>query len=391
METEGHHVRYATQVCRYFTQKGLSVHLITSPLLGNPQEAELRGVSPLLKISEIEAFSFSKQLPGTLRKWLRALRGLHTALRLQRPGEVLHILSFEHVEIPMGMLLLRRAAQGPVIATLFSVHYLLLSKAGLSLLRRSVYWTKEQMLCLLIKARRLSALLVHTQQAKEILDAGIGNCEASRVHLIPDVVPDNQDFSVQEARTRLGIRSDLPMLLFPGQMRPEKGWDVLLAALKKVRHHCQTWIVGEIKDPSIRESDFETARTQLPQGQELHWRFGFVPDDDFLAYFHACDAVVLPYKAGFLNTSGMVQTAALTAKPLVTSNEGVRGEIVTKHRLGLLYDNDDPELLAARLNELFSNYATYAQQAKENAPHYVALNSIAKLGEQLSALYGLKD
>jgi glycosyltransferase involved in cell wall biosynthesis len=142
------------------------------------------------------------------------------------------------------------------------------------------------------------------------------------------------------ARERLGIKSNVPVLLFFGFIRKYKGLDLLLKAIASelvMNHKIKVLIAGEWYEDS--ESYKKMAR-DLGLGEMLIWHDHFIAESDVAAYFSAADAVIQPYRNA--TQSGISALAYAYNKPLISTRVGGLSEIVEDGISGYLCD-PDPE------------------------------------------------
>ncbi|MDW8055047.1 MAG: glycosyltransferase, partial [Anaerolineae bacterium] len=109
-----------------------------------------------------------------------------------------------------------------------------------------------------------------------------------------------------EARARLGLSEDDPVLLFFGFIRRYKGLRHLLRALPLVREHipARLLVVGEFWED---ERPYRALVRELGLDDVVHFHSEYVPNEQIAVYFSACDAVVLPYLEA--TQSGVAQLA----------------------------------------------------------------------------------
>lgn len=135
-----------------------------------------------------------------------------------------------------------------------------------------------------------------------------------------------QDMSREEARQRIRIGEDVPMLLFFGFVREYKGLKYLLDALPEVREQIPDitlWIVGDFgddKDVYLEQIDRNNLRDSIRLVE------GYVPDQEVEKYFASADLVVLPYVSA--TQSGIVQIAYGFEKPVVVTDVGGLPDVV---------------------------------------------------------------
>lgn len=150
-----------------------------------------------------------------------------------------------------------------------------------------------------------------------------------------------------EARRRLGLDPEAPVLLFFGFIRAYKGLDILIRAMQKIRKGMQgpiaprLLVLGEFYEGRaetaalVRDLGLEDAVTILDQ---------YVPDEEVGPYFSAADVVVLPYRSA--TQSGIVQIAYQFERPVICTDVGGLSEVVLDGRTGFVIPPESPDLLA---------------------------------------------
>ncbi len=154
-----------------------------------------------------------------------------------------------------------------------------------------------------------------------------------------------------EARRRLGLDPDRPLLLFFGYVRAYKGLDLLIDALDRLRARhpaLQLVVAGEFYED---ERAYREQIARLGLESRVHLRAGYVPDGDVPLLFSACDAVVQPYRTA--TQSGVAQVAYHFGRPMVLTDVGGLSEIVPHDEAGLVVAPGDVGALASALERLY--------------------------------------
>ncbi len=154
-----------------------------------------------------------------------------------------------------------------------------------------------------------------------------------------------------EARRRLGLPAEAPVLLFFGFIRKYKGLDVLLASMPAVVARLpdvRLVVAGESYDAMDEALEFVRVH-----GLERHVRFDltYIPADAVPAYFGAADVVVQPYRSA--TQSGVAQIAFHFEKPLIVTDVGGLAEVVPHERAGFVVPPADAPALAAAIIRFF--------------------------------------
>lgn len=165
--------------------------------------------------------------------------------------------------------------------------------------------------------------VVSTEQEKSNLLAVLPDTPQSGVVVRPHPVYDMFAADApapREARERLGLPGNAPVLLFFGLVRPYKGLMHLIEALREVRSlglDFHLVVAGEF---------WEDKRTYLEAlertGLVAHVTVvdRYIPDEELSLYFSACDAVVLPYVHA--TQSGVAQLAIGFNRPVIGTSVG---------------------------------------------------------------------
>ena len=164
--------------------------------------------------------------------------------------------------------------------------------------------------------------------------------------VIARMPPVSKDISAERATDRApgypGTR-----LLFFGEVRPDKGLDLLLQALARTPDHVTLTVAGEFGDGLAPARELIAA---LNLGTRVTLRPGYVPAAGLPALFAAADALVLPYRqaAGSQN----VLLAFSFGVPVIATTAGALAEAVRDGVDGLTCTPGDVEDLARALNQI---------------------------------------
>ena len=198
------------------------------------------------------------------------------------------------------------------------------------------------------------------QQARRLL-------ASTPIFVVPHPVYDmfaEQGISRQEARDRLRLSANDPVLLFFGIVRAYKGLPNLLRALPIVRRevpNIKLVIAGEFWDD---ERDYRKLIDDLDLRDAVIIDNRYIPNEEVALYFSAADLLVAPYER--FTGSGVVRMAEGFGLPAITT--GVEGRMAPPHA----NDVENGELqgvsgLAAAIMQGLE--ATPRTGASSSAPH----------------------
>ncbi|MFO7312975.1 glycosyltransferase [Rhodothermus marinus] len=154
-----------------------------------------------------------------------------------------------------------------------------------------------------------------------------------------------------EARRRLGLPPDAPVLLFFGFVRRYKGLDVLLEAMPAIRTalpDVQLLVAGEFYEPADR---YRARVRELGLSSCVHVHDRYIPESEVAWYFSAADLVVQPYLSA--TQSGVVPMAFHFERPVVVTAVGGLPEVVPHEVAGFVVPPGDPKALAEAVVRFF--------------------------------------
>ncbi len=154
--------------------------------------------------------------------------------------------------------------------------------------------------------------------------------------------------SQSEARKHLGISEDKKLLLFFGFIRPYKGLDLLLRALKEIKDpSVQLLVAGEFYEDA---NTYKTLIDELGIRDKLILKTDFIPDSEVKYYLCAADVVVQPYKNA--TQSGVTPLSYHYEKPMIVTNVGGLPSLVPHEKAGLVCE-PDPHSIANAITRFF--------------------------------------
>ncbi len=209
------------------------------------------------------------------------------------------------------------------------------------------------------------------------------NIENSKIHVIPLPawpVPSETLPDVSEARRRIGADKFKRIVLFFGNIRREKGLDVLIRAMKKV---IETFpdtclvIAGRMFKHSF--DIYQNIAEKLNLRDNVIKRIEYIPDDEMAYYYTAADVVAVPYLQ--ISQSAVLLTAYSYAKPVVATRVGGMPEIIIEGETGYLVEPQNPDDLADKIILILSDLdraSKMGQKAKQYAEENFSIQSVSR-------------
>jgi glycosyltransferase involved in cell wall biosynthesis len=238
--------------------------------------------------------------------------------------------------------------------------------------------------------RGCDAVIVHTDKSRRELLERWPEIAASRIVTIPHGNHEHRvdpRLSREEARRRLGLRPDRPVVAFVGKLRPYKGVHLLLDAWTEIRGRVegQVLIAGHADDADYgRQLEATIAERGLGEVTMLE---RYLSDDEMNWAFAAADVVALPYAA--IDQSGILLYAMSHGRAVVASRlesfvELYGGE---EDSGALFFDPGDSRGLADALERVLSDPALRERLADRAREVSDANHSWRDIAQRTSELY----
>ncbi len=206
----------------------------------------------------------------------------------------------------------------------------------------------------------------------------------NQVHVIPcgvDLklfVPQNR----QQAREKLGLRQQQPVILFVGRLDPFKGPDLLLRAAAMMEEDAQIVIVGGklTGDPYLQQLRVLSAELKLSS----HIRFlGARPQQELPMIYSAANITAMP---SYHESFGMAAVESLACgTPVVATRAGGLTTVVRHGETGYLVPRC-PGFFAERLDTLLREPTLLEQMCRSARPSILQF-SWKSVASQMSDLY----
>jgi len=223
-------------------------------------------------------------------------------------------------------------------------------------------------------------LIVHYEDGKRQMTDHWGIC-ADHIDVIPHGIMRLQNPPDPiNARKKLNLPSNRQIILFFGGIRPNKGLDILLKALEIIKAHNQQ-ILLVIAGGLLGRFNFESYSDIIKKADLSNYVqtfIQFIPEEDVDYFFAASDLVVLPYLK-FEAQSGVLLRAYAHRKPVVASNVGAMGELVSSDEVGLVVEPGDAEPLAKAIISILGSLDKFQSRYSPKLEEKYSWKHIAEL------------
>jgi glycosyltransferase involved in cell wall biosynthesis len=222
--------------------------------------------------------------------------------------------------------------------------------------RRLPHWSIERIPSLAVRTvslygclrvGKLDHVFVHSYEAKAFVERFGFDVPVSEV---PDPLDPWFEWNVSrsDARVRLDLPDEEQTVLYFGQLRDDKGIELLLDALQQYEGPPFEMVIAGPPD-DVDES--EVTALELPEQVGLRTDVEFVPEEEVPYYFLAADAVVVPYRRQFgaQRTSGVFQKSCGALRPIIAPDFGTLGRRVEQQDFGTTFESGSSRALAEAL------------------------------------------
>lgn len=215
-------------------------------------------------------------------------------------------------------------------------------------------------LCKVAFSIRGCVLTTHSNFSKKIIE---NELPGFSVEIMPhsdfDFIYDFEACS-KEAKQLLGIDVNEDYILFFGQIKKNKGIDLLIEAWANIAHRFpnkKLLIVGRPwRDDPIKYTEL-IKKYHLTD--RIKWVNEYVHNKDVPKYFKASILVVLPYRE--IYSSGVLLRAIGYKVPVLVSDCEAFLELISHMENGLVFEKENVEDLASKLSYALENQETLAR------------------------------
>ena len=246
--------------------------------------------------------------------------------------------------------------------------------AGLSLFSKyrvvvTLHWMRSGLAgrlstkCIAMQADRV---VVHSDYIQQKLQSyGVRNAEHIEYPQFGTTL-----YTTEEARAAWNLRQKIPVVVAIGNTRYDKGLDILLDALEKVKRPFQLLIAGNTTyfgEEYIKEKI-------RPYSENVRLYLKYLSDDELASAVCAADIIALPYRKKFDGASGPLGDGVVHSKMIVGPCHGTLGYTIKKHHLGATFETENvgslAEVLNRALGETWKPDRQYQEYQKMLSPEY---------------------
>jgi glycosyltransferase involved in cell wall biosynthesis len=201
-----------------------------------------------------------------------------------------------------------------------------------------LYWLKRRYVALnnWLIARVADHIVFLSEDTRDLFATTVDLADETVSVLPHGVQADLEPMDQSVAKGRFDVDPDVNLVVEPGYIRPQKGYETLLEIAERLPE--TTVLIGGGVQSDEYADYVETLRERAPENVEIT---GVLEDDAFHALFNAMDVALLPYET--VSQSGILNWCIAYEVPIVASDLEHFRELDTEHGFPRLFDRDDPE------------------------------------------------
>jgi len=189
----------------------------------------------------------------------------------------------------------------------------------------------------------------------------------------------------EEARRALGLRDDGIVLLYFGILRKDKGVELLIEAMGRVKGPCKLLLAGMPFD--ITEEAVRALIRSRGCEDKIVAHLDYIPQNRIAYYYSAADAVIYPYKSHYKGTVGTLNTALAFGKPVIGTELRSMTPYFEASTIGILVKPDHVESLREGIERFMSLSRSEMEAMTRNGRKMAEADSWASLAERFSEVY----
>jgi glycosyltransferase involved in cell wall biosynthesis len=336
---------------------------------------DITDVPPLLPFKVSRTF---KKIWGDGHKSLRALRFvfslLHTLFDARKKKiKLVHYHFFHYTILELFTITSARLLRFKIVVTTHDIE----SFTGRNSIKTA---------CQLLK--KTDEIIAHNHVSKNELIMLTG-FPVDRVKVIPHgnyLNSVHPTLTPVEARKKLNMAPDIPVLLFFGQIKTVKGLDVLLQALPAVIAEfpkLKLVIAGKVWKDDFSIYDKLIQKKNIQENIELHIKY--IPNNEVGIFYRSADLIILPYKK--IYQSGVLLMAMSYGLPAIASDIDGMAHVVTDGLNGFLFSNNSVEGLSDKIIYALSNPRLLKKISQAGLEKMKKDHNWSEIGEQTFNLY----
>lgn len=346
----GHHWIYNYTVMKRISETNTITYFTSNICEDQTMLLEKLGIS----VVEIETQEYSNKIKSNLSIFKNVLRCFRYAEK--NNISLIHFFTLDFILIQLFLIKLFKNRN--VSAT---IHWLPNNKIKLFFLHLNLKFA-------------LSKLVVHGDYIKEKIALRLDFKNMWKLNsIVYPAFEENEVTEKDDALKVLGMENcDEKILLYFGEMRKDKGIDILLDALKDIKAKYKLIVAGK---PEYFTKEYILERAVGFNNVILDLEY--VSDSKLALYFSMADIVILPYRSWFSGQSGPLTDGVKHKCMIIAPNVGQIGNTVVRYKIGKTFEVENSKSLAKVIDECIFQYNEWQKEHIKYFDVYNRLSSVS--------------
>ena len=202
-------------------------------------------------------------------------------------------------------------------------------------------------------------------------------------YYLPDPIPEIENEKNFDVRKEYQIEKSKKILLHFGSLRNSKGTIELIKSLnylsKEVSLNCCLILAGKPFNKIIEDKILKCI--QKVESVQVVFINEFLTNSRMKSFFEQSDIIAIPYKNA-LASSGVIGHSILSGKPVISTKQGLIGEIIRTYWKGELVELVEPKMIADAIKKtILTEYSEVnaSEYIYEHSPYNFAKTILADL------------
>lgn len=393
LSCNGHHVVYIRHLVRYWCEHTLAGHfyVVVSPefvqkhsdIIAIAQQHPNANLS-IVAITDEEFASLNPHLETFMGRQRRAWQEWSLICAYAKKLQASHCFleSFDFFQLPF---LFGQTLPCPVSGVYFkpTFHYTRFSSYQPTPKAYLQQWREKLTLAAVFRRSCLHRMLCLDPFAVEALNQTFAQGKAIRLADPVETFPECS--APPELRKQLNISDERRIFLLFGDLTERKGVTQLLDAIASlpptVQNQLCILLVGRCS--AVNQRKFQTKTRQIRQTHpvQIIEHYAFVSEQQVQEYFQLTDVVLALYQR-HVGMSGILLQAAAAQKPVLSSNYGLMGELVSRYQLGLAVDSTQPQKISQAIQTVINKPLDQLYSASKMA-EFCEQNTVEKFASTI--------
>lgn len=383
LDPAGSSVQVTHNLCKHLAHSGCDVHVFTAHhwLRAVPDQAQsgYKSHPAFYRGTQLKSYDARNVITRLFWRAVRFLQHTRTMFIVCAAAKHFDVVHTQILPVPLvdAMFLHWISRRTPLVCTVHelvphSSRFRRLTGAALN----SIY-------------RRASILFAYTKFTRERLIEEL-SIHPSKIQIVPHGTLEH--LLEVNAASSSGAGNHVPIILFIGNIRRDKGLDVLIDAVSRLRNKFSNFKLRIAGSPGYDLAPIRARVASLHIENLTEFHLGYLDNDRFVSYLRDASVVALPYRR--IEQSGVAIAACTLGKAIVATRCGGVGELVTEAGNGLLVPIDDAAAFAEALEVVLldeSKRRLFERRSLEYANRVLSWQSITQktLTGYQSALNGI--